>query len=320
MEEHESMSGLIGLDWGTSSLRAFWLDEAGAIRETRARPWGIRHLPDGGFDAALTEITAGWPRLPRLACGMVGSRQGWLEVPYMDLPADTTQLGSAVRSLRAKDGSDVHIVPGLRNPQGPDVMRGEETQLLGALVLRPALAIDSTWILPGTHSKWARVRDGVVADFCTLMTGELFALLRQHSILCIGSNDAAVDPDAFVRGVIAARDSGSAGAFSRLFSARALMLDGALAPNSVPEYLSGLLIGEELRSSLATHRFRREAPLQLIGDAALCARYRLAAFHFDIDLAEPLVDAAAYGLWQIACHVGLARAGSSTTPKEISPC
>jgi len=314
------MSGLIGLDWGTSSLRAYWLDEAGEIREMRARPWGIRHLPDGGFDAALTDITEGWPALPRLACGMVGSRQGWLEVPYMDLPADTAQLGSAVRSLRAKDGSDVHIVPGLRNPQGPDVMRGEETQLLGALALRPALVADSTWILPGTHSKWARVRDGAVIDFCTVMTGELFALLRQHSILCVGSGDAAVDPDAFARGVVAARDSGSAGAFSRLFSARALMLDGALAPDAVPEYLSGLLIGEELRSGLASNRFRHDAPLQLIGDTALCARYRLAASHFDIDLAEPLVEAAAYGLWQIASHLGLVSAGSPTAPKDASSC
>lgn len=314
------MSGLIGLDWGTSSLRAYWLDQAGEIRETRARPWGLRHLPDGGFDGALADITAGWPRLPRLACGMVGSRQGWLEVPYMDLPADTAQLGSAVRSLCAKDGLDVHIVPGLRNPHGPDMMRGEETQLLGALALRPALIPDSTWILPGTHSKWARVRDGAVTDFCTLMTGELFALLQQHSILCAGADDAAANPDAFARGVIAARDSGSAGAFSRLFSARALMLDGALAPDAVPEYLSGLLIGEELRCSLATNRFRHDAPLQLLGDAALCARYRLAASHFNLDLAEPLLDAAAHGLWQIACDIGLVRADSSTAPKETSSC
>ena len=314
------MSGLIGLDWGTSSLRAYWLDGTGAIRETRARPWGIRHLPNGGFDAALTDITTGWPRLPRLACGMVGSRQGWLEVPYVDLPADVTALQDGMRCVRANDGMDVHLVPGLRNPQGPDVMRGEETQLLGALALRPALATNSTWILPGTHSKWVRVHGGAVIDFCTLMTGELFALLRQHSILCAGSNDATVDTDAFARGIIAARDSDSAGAFSRLFSARALMLDGTLAPDSVPEYLSGLLIGEELRSSLASNRFRHDAPFQLIGDATLCARYRLAASHFEIDLAEPPVDAAAYGLWQIASHIGLVSAGSSTASKESSSC
>src|SRR6185312_508925 len=299
MGKPESMSGLIGLDWGTTSLRAYWLDAAGEILETRASPWGVRHLPDGGFDAALTDITASWPRLPRLACGMVGSRQGWLEVPYMELPADTAQLGSAVCSLRANDGSDVHIVPGLRNPYGPDMMRGEETQLLGALALHPALIPDSTW---------------------TLMTGELFALLQQHSILCAGSGDAAANPDAFARGVIAARDSGSAGGFSRLFSARALMLDGTLTSDAVPEYLSGLLIGEELRSGLASNRFRHDAPLQLIGDAALCARYRLAAVHFDIDLVESLPDAAAHGLWQIACDIGLIGAGSSTAAKETSPC
>lgn len=314
------MSGLIGLDWGTSSLRAYRLDGTGEIRETRARPWGLRHLPDGGFDAALSAITAGWPPLPRLACGMVGSRNGWLEVPYNELPADTAQLARAVRSLRAKDGLDVHIVPGLHNRQGPDVMRGEETQLIGALARRPALAADSTWILPGTHSKWVSVRDGAVTDFCTLMTGELFALLRQHSILCTGSGDAVADPDAFARGVIAARDSGSAGAFSRLFPTRALMLDGALAPDAVPGYLSGLLIGEELRCSLATNRFRHDAPLQLIGDDALCAHYRLAAAHFDLDLAEPLMDAAAHGLWRIACDVGLVGASSSTASKETSSC
>jgi 2-dehydro-3-deoxygalactonokinase len=312
------MSGLIGLDWGTTSLRAYWLSDAGKIRETRVRPWGIRHLPSGGFDAALNDIIEGWPKLPHLACGMVGSRNGWLEVPYLDLPADTSQLGSAIRSVRANDGLDVHIVPGLRNPHGPDVMRGEETQLLGALALQPALAPHSTWILPGTHSKWANVRDGAVLDFCTLMTGELFALLRQHSILCAGLGDAVVDPDAFARGVIAARDSGAAGALSRLFSTRALMLDGELAPAAVPEYLSGLLIGEELRSSLATNRFRSETPYQLIGDAALCARYRLAASHFDINVAEPLVESAAYGLWQIACRAGLVR--SSVSPKEASSC
>src|SRR5690242_424805 len=100
------MHGLIGLDWGTTSLRAFRLDGAGRIAETRARPWGIRHLPDGGCDAALADITAGWPALPRLACGMVGSRGGWHEVPYLDLPADVVRLGDTLVSLRAADGLD----------------------------------------------------------------------------------------------------------------------------------------------------------------------------------------------------------------------
>ena len=310
------MSDLIGLDWGTSSLRAYRFDAAGQLRETRTRAWGIRHLPDGGFDAALTDIASGWPPCPRLACGMVGSRQGWREAPYMDLPADTARLASALRTVRADDGMDVYIVPGLRNPLGPDVMRGEETQLLGALALRPPLANRSNCILPGTHSKWVSVRDGVVIDFCTVMTGELFALLCEHSILGTHPGAVPADPDAFSRGAVAARESGGAGAFSRLFSARALMLDDALAPAAVPEYLSGLLIGEELRSGLASGRFRPDAPFQLIGDAALCARYRAAALHFDIELAEPVADAAAHGLWQIASRAGLVGTGLPMTFAE----
>ena len=314
------MSGLIGLDWGTTSLRAYWLDAGGDIRQTRTRPWGVRQLPEGGFDAALTDITRDWPTLPRLACGMVGSRQGWLEVPYVDLPADVTALQDGMRCVRANDGMDVHLVPGLRNPQGPDVMRGEETQLFGALAMQPALAARSNWILPGTHSKWASVCDGAVVDFSTLMTGELFALLRQHSILGIGTGDAIADDDAFVRGVIAARDSGATGGLSRLFSARALVLDGAMTTATVPESLSGLLIGEEFRSRLASAHFQPDAPLRLIGDDALCARYRLAASYFDIELTDSVTDAAAYGLWQIASQIGLIHATSARTTKETPSC
>ncbi|MEO8780086.1 MAG: 2-dehydro-3-deoxygalactonokinase [Rhodanobacter sp.] len=254
------MSGLIGLDWGTSSLRAYWLDDAGRLQQTRTRPRGVRQLPTGGFDAALAEVTHGWPALPRLARGMIGSRGGWLEVPYKELPAETAQIGRAAGRVQAGDGADVHIVPGLSNPQGPDVMRGEETQLVGALSLRPALMERSVWIFPGTHSKWVSVRDGSVVDFCTLLTGELFTLLRRHSILGSDDGAAADDPDAFARSVIVARDSGAAGILSRLFSARTLMLDGVLGTSSVPACLSGLLLGEELRSCLATAPFNSDAP------------------------------------------------------------
>lgn len=299
------MGGLIALDWGTSSLRAFRFDGTGRLGETRARPWGIRHLPEGGYDAALASVIAGWPALPRLACGMVGSRNGWREMPYLDLPADAAQLGGALGAVRAADGLDVHLVAGLRDPRGPDMMRGEETQLIGALALRPALAQAATFILPGTHSKWAVVRDGAVTGFRTLMTGELFAVLQRHSILGTTGVEAADDADAFDRGVASARDSGAAGALGRLFSARALMLDGALAPASVPDYLSGLLIGEEFRAALADGLARRDAPLQLIGEAALCERYRRAAALFGIELPPPIPDAAAHGLWQLAAQAGL---------------
>ncbi|MEW9573456.1 2-dehydro-3-deoxygalactonokinase [Rhodanobacter sp. Si-c] len=299
------MSGLVALDWGTSSLRAFRFDGTGRLEETRARPWGIRQLPEGGYEAALAGITEGWPALPRLACGMVGSRNGWREMPYLDLPANAAQLGGALGIVRAADGMDVHLVPGLRDPRGPDVMRGEETQLVGALALHPELAAASTFILPGTHSKWAVVRDDAATGFRTLMTGELFAVLRQHSILGATGAEAADDAEAFARGVAAARDSGAAGAPSRLFSTRALMLDGALAPASVPDYLSGLLVGEEFRAALADGLARRGTPMQLIGEAALCERYRRAAALFDIELPPPIPDAAAHGLWQLAAQADL---------------
>ncbi|AND70218.1 2-keto-3-deoxy-galactonokinase [Dyella thiooxydans] len=314
------MAGLIGLDWGTSSLRAYRLDADGAVAEVRARPWGIRQLPEGGFDAALADVTAGWPALPRLACGMVGSRNGWCEVPYLDLPADAAALGRALHPFAAGDGGALYLVPGLRNPRGPDVMRGEETQLFGALARDPSLAAHATFVLPGTHSKWASVRDGAVVDFSTAMTGELFALLRRHSILGAGIGEGAADPEAFARGVIAARDSGAAGGLSRLFSARALMLDGALAPSAVPDYLSGLLLGEELRAQLASGRFGTDAPIQLIGDAALCARYRAAAVHFDLCFAEPLADIVAAGLWQLAVAAGRVADPLVVVPKEARSC
>ena len=290
------MSGLIALDWGTSSLRAMRMGEDGVILETRRQPWGIRQLPAGGFAVALDAVTQGWPSLARIASGMIGSRSGWREVAYLDLPAGADQLAAA---LDTRDG--LTIVPGLRNARGPDVMRGEETQVIGLMALHKAAA-DATVLLPGTHSKWVSLRQGSVVDFCTLMTGELFALLREHSILGVGV-DASVtagDGDAFLDGVRQARDSGAAGAFSRLFATRARMLDGALKPASIPDYLSGLLIGEEFRSMQADQRMRSDQPLWLIGDAALCNRYRLAAAEFSIELAPAVDDTAATGLWWLA--------------------
>lgn len=295
------MSGLIALDWGTSSLRAMRMDEHGAVLETRRRPWGIRQLPAGGFSGALDVMLDGWPSLPCIASGMVGSRNGWREVTYLDLPAGGDQLAAAL-----DHGNGLAIVPGLRNPRGPDVMRGEETQIVG-LMARHAAAADATVLLPGTHSKWVSLKQGVVHDFCTLMTGELFALLRNYSILGAGIDaDASTgDDSAFVDGVREARDSGAAGALSRLFATRARMLDGALLPSSIPDYLSGLLIGEEFRAMQADRRMRTDQPLWLIGDASLCARYRLAAAEFSIGLAPAVDDTAAAGLWWLARAAGL---------------
>lgn len=304
------MNGLIAIDWGTSSLRAMLMDADGGVLETRRQPWGIRQLPVGGFSAALDTVTSGWPALPRLAAGMVGSRSGWREVAYLELPAGGKELAQAI-----DHANGLSIVPGLHNHRGPDVMRGEETQLVGLVARYPAAA-DATVLLPGTHSKWVSLRQGAVVDFCTLMTGELYALLRNHSILGAGADAGtpASDDEAFLSGVRDARDSGAAGAFSRLFAARARMLDGALKMTSVPDYLSGLLIGEEFRSMRVDQRMPADRPLWLIGDAELCARYRLAASAFSVELAPAVTDTAAAGLWWLAHAGGLLDVASTNAP------
>lgn len=310
MNDSAAQTELIGLDWGSSSLRAYLLDEQGGILETRTRGWGIRRLPPGGFDAALDDVLAGWPALPLLASGMVGSRDGWREVPYVDLPAGLDAVARALSHVDSAGGRRVHLIPGLRHIATADVMRGEETEIFGALALQPVLAARSALLLPGTHSKWVSVRNGRVLDFTTSMTGELYAAVRHHTILGagLGADDPPVDHEAFLRGVVAARDSGAAGALSRLFSARALVLAGRLAQLAVPDYLSGLLIGEELRAALAAGRIDRATPLQLIGNAPLCHRYAAAASCFELGMALPPPGAAALGLWQIARSAGLTAA------------
>lgn len=312
------MAQLIGLDWGTSNLRAYLIAGDSEVLETRHRPWGVRSLPDGGFDAALADVCRGWPDRPRLASGMVSGRGGWHEVAYVDLPVDIARIDGALGAVLAADGLPVHLVPGLRNPHRPDVMRGEETQILGALDLRPDLAGASTLVLPGTHSKWARVRDGAVIDFRTAMTGELYALLIRHSILGAGTDLGTTnfDRSVFQRGVHAARDSGAAGALSRVFSVRALTLDGRLALASVPDYLSGLLIGEEIRATLAADGAPSGSPIQLIGEMGLCVRYRAALVEFDLEAAAPIEDAAARGLWRIAIGAGLIHSIAGASPSR----
>jgi 2-dehydro-3-deoxygalactonokinase len=288
---------LIALDWGTTSLRAYLLDARAAVIESREAPLGVMRLSDTGFPGAFHEITAGWPTptVPTIAAGMVGSAQGWVQAPYVPCPAGVDDLARALTPL--PDGRG-RVVPGLTSSADPpDVMRGEETQIVGALALHPALAASSCLLLPGTHAKWARVVAGRVADFRTFMTGELFAVLRDHSILgrpARGTSPAATG-DAFATGVRAAQE-GSGGLAPLLFTARTHVLAGRVGPAASLDYLSGLLVGDELRSGLAAFG----APDALVGDPALCARYSTALAILG-RAAAPVVDhAASAGLWRIA--------------------
>ncbi|RUL64525.1 2-dehydro-3-deoxygalactonokinase [Dyella dinghuensis] len=299
---------LIGLDWGTSSLRAYLYDVDGNVVSTRQHAWGIRQLPEGSFSAALRAITTGWPPCIILAAGMVGSRQGWQEVPYVEVPADINVIAKGVMRNNACARHDMWIAPGLLQDSPANVMRGEETQIIGALSQQSEHRANVRFVLPGTHSKWVTVSDGRIAAFDTIMTGEIYALLMKHSILGAGMSVEDPQPvpnDAFLRGLHSARESGAAGAFSRLFSSRALMLNNQLDADDVPEFLSGLLIGEEFRIALVRDGGDSSVPLCLIGDLSLCNRYAVAATYFGYASPAIIGDAAAQGLWQLASAAGL---------------
>ncbi|TBU71561.1 2-dehydro-3-deoxygalactonokinase [Phytopseudomonas daroniae] len=311
---------LIALDWGTSSLRAYLLGEAGRVLATQSRPWGIQHTPDGDFARAYEELVGDWyrqwPGLPALACGMIGSRQGWHEVPYALCPANVSDLVEGLLALDTACGT-LHMVPGVLDASAlPNVIRGEETQVFGALQLAPELRDNALLVLPGTHSKWVTVRDGAIDHFTTHMTGELFAVLRDHSILGRPAREQGSErsDEAFFRGLDAARQSAAEGVSGRLFSTRSLLLTERLTAGESLDYLSGLLIGEELRSVLASIKEDECPPLVLIGDAHLCERYRLALTRFGVASVRTLENAGVAGLWYLACAAALVIA----TPTPVS--
>jgi 2-dehydro-3-deoxygalactonokinase len=298
---------LYAIDWGTSSARAYALDAAGSVIDERSAPLGIQRVADGKFAAALATLCEGAaPGVPMLACGMIGSRQGWVEAPYRECPAGFDAIASG---LTLVPQTRLAIVPGLicRDARGvPDVMRGEETQVFGALAddVRDRRVV----VLPGTHSKWAIVGGQTIEEFTTFMTGELFAVLREHSILGRMIGDGS-DAAAFERGVAASLREDAALTHD-LFSARTLPLTGALASAGVADYLSGLLLGAEIAAARRWMRGRAlgDAGITLIGDAALCARYRRALGMADLGAELGPVAAAARGLWRIAYHARLLQA------------
>jgi len=319
---------LIALDWGTTSLRAYKLAAGGVVLEQRALSSGIMQLPKtprvihggecaDGFELAFEEACGDWldaqPDLPVIACGMVGSAQGWREAAYCETPANVANLGNSLQTLVSLRGTLVHIVPGvIQRSRLPNVMRGEETQVLGVLQNLSAEAGGDLLIgLPGSHSKWVEVVDGCITHFDTFMTGEVFAVLSEHSILGrTQQQGVAFDGLAFDRGVqVALSADGELGVLSTLFSARTLGLTGELAPTAQADYLSGLMIGHEL-AALATVQHRRRNSVHLpsiilIGNAQLCARYgrALDACGFArVTLAEQATER---GLWQLALAAGL---------------
>ncbi len=286
---------MIGIDWGTSSFRAFRLHEDGRVRERRAAPRGILAVENGRFAEELLRQTGDWiadgeSRI--LMAGMVGSRQGWREAPYLACPAGPADIAGALVAVPF-EGAEVLLVPGLTHTDAagtPEVMRGEETQLVGVL---GEIGAEGIACLPGSHSKWAAIAGGRVAGFSTYLSGEAFAAIRGHTILGRMMKDAPTDAAAFARGVARAGDPGHL--LHHLFGVRTLGLFGRLSESESASYLSGLLIGHEVRAALPAGG----GSVHLIGAAPLCALYARAVAAHGGTAVTHNEDAAATGLARI---------------------
>lgn len=298
---------LLGVDWGTTRLRVALLDAAGTVLERRDSDDGLMAVSPGGFEAALASASAGLNAtgLPVLMSGMVGSAQGWREAPYIDVAATAGDLAGAILPVGEVAGAPIGIVPGVctGRAEGPgDVMRGEETEIFGALHV---LGRDGgTFVLPGTHTKWASVEEGAITAFHTFMTGDLFNAVAKHTVLSKTVTAAGDDLAAFDRGVAMAGNLSAVGDLTcALFSLRAENLFGRLSAAQTPEALSGLLIGAEVRSGLS----RASGAITVVGGAVLAPRYRraIAALGGSADIAPP--DCAMIGLAQLASLAGATR-------------
>ena len=295
-------AGMIGLDWGTTSLRAYRLDQAGAVLDKRESKAGILSVKPGGFPDELRAIAGDWLEAGDklvVISGMAGSKQGWAEAPYLPCPASVADIAKATLPVPFP-ATRVRLVPGLKalDADGiPEVMRGEETQILGILDRLPDA--EATLCLPGSHSKWVRVRAGRILDFSTYMTGEVFAALSAHTILARSLHrGAAHHPAAFARGLDRARQGG--GLLHQLFGLRSLSLFDAMPQMEAASYLSGLLIGHEVASALAAGV---APPVHIIGAAALSLRYGAALAAFGIPSVSQEEDAAAKGLFRIGAEI-----------------
>ena len=298
---------LIAIDWGTTSFRAALADADGIVLDRCEKPHGIL-AADGRFAEVLREAVAPWRQmradLPILMCGMIGSRQGWREAAYVRCPATLASISSGVTTFEEPGIGAIGIVPGVdvrTAGDAPDVMRGEETQILGAIA---RLGLDTAiCVHPGTHAKWISVENQTIVGFETYMTGEVYAALRGHTILGRMMTDSGLSESGFRRGLDASaqRDAGPGALLHRIFSTRTLGLFGELGDADSADYLSGLLIGSEMREGL-----RRGAhDLVILGAHDLETRYCMAADHLGVRSRPAPPDCAVAGLLVIARSSGL---------------
>jgi len=304
-----SRPALIAIDWGSSSFRAYLMARDGAVVDEIASGDGVATVAPGAFPDLLRRLVGGWlatdADLPIVASGMVGSRHGWREAPYAKCPADPRDIAANLVVVQAGD-RDVHLAPGLsyEDVNGePDVMRGEEVEILGLSDSGGRLIV-----LPGSHSKWAIVERGRVERFKTFVTGELFAAVRDHTLAGAFARAAKGEPlrSAFAlgvrRGAAAAGGGKGSGLLGALFGARSLPLMGKLAEDDTGEYLSGLLVGAEIAE--ARRLFPDQEP-HVAGAEMLVKRYLTAFDALGQSARAAPRRAAARGLFILARDAGL---------------
>ncbi len=260
---------MIAVDWGTSNFRAFRVSAEGVVFARSSSPQGILRVGEGNFEEALRAEVGVWLAAGEkhiLLCGMIGSRQGWVEAEYLPCPVGIAELADAVVPVPFS-GAKVRLVPGVIGPDAagvPELMRGEETAAMGML---DACAGAGLVCFPGTHSKWIQLSDRKIVSFTTCMTGELYGALRKCTILeRTMTSNPTVDKTAFYNGVNRSADSG--GLLHHLFGVRTLPLMGQLKEEVSASYLSGLLIGHEVRATMP-----RGSHVHLVGAAHLCSLY-----------------------------------------------
>jgi len=269
------VSSYIAIDWGSTNLRAWHYQHGECVDERRSEA-GVTRLGNRTPAEVFASVTQGWPTqdVPVIMAGMVGSNAGWLAVPYLSCPVALGDLAS--RLTRVEDKA--WIVPGLsvERHDNYNVMRGEETQLLGAITLNPA----PLYVMPGTHAKWVQVEQDRVLDFRTVMTGELHHLLLKQSLVGAGLPQQEADADAFRAGLQVG--SNDASILARLFEVRASHVLGARDRRHISDFLSGLLIGHEV-ALMTQSREARAQPITIIAGDALAQRYQLALQFIEVD-------------------------------------
>jgi 2-dehydro-3-deoxygalactonokinase len=266
---------IVGINWGSSNFRAFLITPEGQVRDTIEQPRGIAGLDRAQMQALVAEVAARWPQAARAyASGMIGSNIGWSDAGYVDCPTTLAKLAAQLHEVRIGE-VPVAIVPGLACRRGvddaPDIMRGEETELLG-LIAAGQVPANGLVALPGTHSKWVRLRDGAVVEFMTAMSGEIFDRLTAAGLLASVVDGPAVEGAAFQAGLKAGHDSGL-GLGTLLFGARARVIRQDLSKQEGASYLRGLLIGAELADVRRLWPDALDGSVPLVGAAPVCALY-----------------------------------------------